>query len=235
MAKRDVRKVSRSNTRNQKKETTLDKKWIAVISCVLIVLIGLGIGLGIYFGTKSKTTEAEDYVSSKIYFSEPTKTSANQEVEFKKDNYQAIKRYIKSGNHAEHIFVFVYDGASFYADKEDENRYQEDYDRLITYVADLQYAVNKAKEHNVQVELYIIDVNVNDRVNTGIYSDSSFGAVQSDSSSSFSPALIYLKDGEYQKEIKKEDNTKLNLEYSSWKEIMQTLVPNFILYIDSLE
>lgn len=233
MSKREVRKVSRTNTRNQKKEKTVNKKWlIAIISTIVVVLAAIGIGLGIYFSNKTK--EEEVYVSTMVYFNEPTKTSNNNEVTFKKDNYQALKRYIKQGNNKEHIFVFIYDGSAFYGDVDDKDHYQKEYTQLVTRLADLQYAVDEAKKLDISVELYVVDVNVDDRCNTGIFSDSEFGAVQSSDSASYSPALVYLNDGEYKKEIEYQGN-KYNMVESDWKNIINSTIPYSINYIKSLE
>ena len=54
---RAVRKVSRVSTKNQKKEG-LNKKLIAIISAIVVVLLGVAVGLIVYF-----TTQNEEYVS----------------------------------------------------------------------------------------------------------------------------------------------------------------------------
>ncbi len=228
---RSVRKVSRVNTKNQKKENRINKKWLTVIiSCIVLVLIGLGVGLGVYYGTKDNE---EVYVSEKVYFNETTKTSNGQnEVTFNKDNYQALKRYIDEGN-IEHMFVFMYDGSAFYADKEDEDHYDEEYSKLITRIADLQYAVNEAKAKEVNIELYVVDVHVDKGINSGIFSDELFGALQTDDSEGYTPALVYLNDGKYKEELEYED-TKYNMEVSDWKDINTSTILYATNYIATL-
>ena len=80
---RSVRKVSRSNTKNQKKEYKFNKKlFIIILTVVVLIGVGLGVGLGIYYGTK----EDEAYVSDKIYFHEETKDTEGHTVKFNKEN-----------------------------------------------------------------------------------------------------------------------------------------------------
>ena len=81
---RAVRKVSRVSTKNQKKEG-LNKKLIAIISAIVVVLLGVAVGLIVYFATQ----EDEAYVSDKVYFIEET-YGTNQEagkVTFVRENY----------------------------------------------------------------------------------------------------------------------------------------------------
>ena len=169
---RAVRKVSRVSTKNQKKEG-LNKKLIAIISAIVVVLLGVAVGLIVYF-----TTQEEEYVSEKVYFVEET-YGTNQEagsVTFVKENYYNIVRQIENEKINEHVFIFAYDGSAFFADSEDEENYElygKDYETLITRVADLQLAVNAATaiEKGIDVVLYIVDVNVDNGVNAALMTD----------------------------------------------------------------
>ena len=212
---RAVRKVSRVSTKNQKKEG-LNKKLIAIISAIVVVLLGVAVGLIVYFTTQ----EDEAYVSDKVYFIEETKVlnkdgEVIDTVTFVKENYYSIVRPIKNdADFEEHIFVFAYDGSAFFADPEDEDKYDEYYETLISRVAQLQYAVNKAKEAEVDVVLYIVDVNVDNQVNAGLMTDAAglhekgFSALYSsyDESTTFEPALFYLNEGVVKQEF---ENGKL--------------------------
>ena len=53
---RAVRKVSRVSTKNQKKEG-LNKKLIAIISAIVVVLLGVAVGLIVYFTTQEERDE----------------------------------------------------------------------------------------------------------------------------------------------------------------------------------
>ena len=221
---RAVRKVSRTSTKNQKKESSINKKWIIIISAILVVLIGLGVGLGVYFGTRTE----EVYVSDKIYFTEATKTTDGEhEVEFTKENYQTISRYIKKGNDINHIFIFTYNGSAFYADEEDEDNYNEDYVTLITRLADLQYQVDLAKKSGVIIDFYIVDTSVDNQVNSGILTDATYGNLGSSS-----VAFIYLHEGEFMDKL--EDTDKSMISTSDLNDILSTTINNAINYIKSL-
>ena len=129
---RAVRKVSRVSTKNQKKEG-LNKKLIAIISAIVVVLLGVAVGLIVYFTTQ----EDEAYVSEKVYFIEET-YGTNQEagkVTFVKENYYSIVRKIENEEINEHVFIFAYDGSAFFADELDEENYElygKDYETLMT-------------------------------------------------------------------------------------------------------
>lgn len=230
---RAVRKVSRTSTKNQKKESSFNLKWF-IITLVAVLVIGLGVGLGVYFGTRGE----EEYVSDKIYFVDATKTSNGEnEVTFTKENYQTIVRYINSGNNIDNIFIFTYDGNAFYADPEDADNYNEDYDTLITRLADLQYAVNQAKEKGVIIDLYIVDVSVDSSVNVGIVSDSDFGALNSGSGDIYSPTFIYMSEGDFKSDVTYTlDGTEVTRPVSTgdWEEILSSSIGYAINFINSL-
>lgn len=231
---RSVRKVSRVNTKNQKKESKFNKKLlIIIVSVVLLICIGLGVGLGIYFGTKTDDT----YVSDKIYFNEETRDTEGHIVTFNKDNYLAIERYIKNGD-IENVFIFVYDGNAFYADEKDEDHYNEDYVKLITRLADLQYTVNQAKDRGVDLEFYIVDVAVNNSTNAGILYDSQFGSLLTEDQSSYEPAFIYIKGEQFQQKVEYEDENgnkqSHTISTSSWTEVLNSSILYAINYIKTL-
>lgn len=232
---RAVRKVSRAKTKDQKKESKINKKvLIIIVSIVLVIGIGLGVGLGVYFGTKKDNT----YVSDKIYFNEEIAIDDEHKVIFNKDNYQSIVRYLDRGDNAEEIFIFVYDGDAFYADEKDEEHYDKDYVELITRIAQLQYEVDKAKVKGVSAELYIIDVSIYNSSNTSILFDSAFGAFYSDDALNYSPAFIYIKDGKYQQKVEYEDaelgKQSHVISTSAWTDILNSSVKYAINYLDTL-
>ena len=235
---RAVRKVSRVSTKNQKKEG-LNKKLIAIISAIVVVLLGVAVGLIVYF-----TTQEEEYVSEKVYFVEET-YGTNQEtsVTFVKENYYNIVRQIENEKINEHVFIFAYDGSAFFADSEDEENYElygKDYETLITRVADLQLAVNAAKEKGVDVVLYIVDVNVDNGVNAALMTDAAnlhedgFSAFYSsaDESTVFEPAFFYLHEGEVKKNIDAE--SKKLVSTNKMSTIMSTSIKNSINFLKSL-
>ena len=237
---RAVRKVSRVSTKNQKKEG-LNKKLIAIISAIVVVLLGVAVGLIVYFTTQ----EDEAYVSEKVYFIEET-YGTNQEagkVTFVKENYYSIVRKIENEEINEHVFIFAYDGSAFFADELDEENYElygKDYETLITRVADLQLAVNEAVAEGIDVVLYIVDVNVDNQVNAGLMTDAAglheegFGTFYTsyDESTKFEPALFYLFEGEVKKNIDA-DNKKL-VTTNKMSTIMSTSIKNSINFLKSL-
>lgn len=226
---RAVRKVSRLNTKNQKKETKLSKRWLtAIITLIVVILAGVAVGLGFYFSNTN-----EEYISDKIYFAEETSTTSGQTVTFEKENYQAIKRYINEGNISEYTFIFVYDGSSFYADEKDEDNYNKEYANLIKRIADLQYEINEAKAADISIELYIVDINVDSGANAGILSDSSFGALNSGETSSHEPAFIFLQGGEF-KETVEIDGVKHTISTGTRTEIYSSSITYAINYINTL-
>lgn len=228
---RAVRKVSRNNTKGQKKNRKLSKKWIiSICVAVGIIIAGVGIGLAIYFSTKT-----EDYVSDKIYFTEETSTTDGNKVTFVKENYQTLVRKLDAQT-TEHLFVFAYDGSAFYADEADEDTYNKQYTSLITRLADLQYEINEAKEQGINIELYIVDVHVDSSVNAGIMTDTKyFGGLYSEASTTFEPAFFYNLEGEYKETITiGDDKTERTISTKDWANIMTSSIPYAINYINSL-
>lgn len=228
---RAVRRVSRASTKDQKKDRVLSKKIVLIISIILVVLAGVGVGLGIYFSNQDNS----EYVSEKIYFNEPTTTTdGKNQVTFNKDNYQSILRYINKGN-IEHILVFIYDGNAFYADEEDEANYKEEYTKLISKVADLQYEVNLAKEADVSVELFIIDISVNSYINLEIFADSTFGAFDSSlNAAPYEPAFVYVEGDVFKEKVEFEDK-KYTISNDTFAEVYSSSIPYAIEYVQYLK
>ena len=210
---RAVRKVSRVSTKNQKKEG-LNKKLIAIISAIAVVIIGVAVGLIVYFTTQ----EEELYVSEKVYFVEETYGTKQDKgsVTFAKESYFNIVRRIQKDDIQnpieEHVFIFAYDGSQFYGDMEYVEQFEDDeyktqleiyneYTKLITYVADLQIAVNEAVSKGHEVALYVIDISVDNGVNAGVMLDSAdlhekdFAPLYSSVDGEVEPALFYLHEG----------------------------------------
>lgn len=207
---RAVRKVSRVSTKNQKKEG-LNKKLIAIISTIAVVILGVAVGLIVYF-----TTQEKEYVSEKVYFVEET-YGTNQDagsVTFVKENYYNIVRMVENEEIQENVFIFAYDGSKFYADEEYLNQFEDaeynaqlkiynEYVTLIKRVADLQIAINAAVQNGVDVVLYIVDINVDNGVNAGVMTDAGklheegFAPLYSsiDESANVEPAIFYLHEG----------------------------------------
>lgn len=227
---RAVRKVSRATTKDQKKESKINKKLIIIImSIVLVIGIGLGVGLGVYFGTKTEDT----YVSDKIYFNEPVSIDATHSVTFNKENHQAIKRYLDSGNYAEDMFIFVYDGSAFYADEKDVDHYNKDYEELIQRLAHLQYTIDEAKASGKNVELYVVDVAVDNYVNVDILLDSTFGSLYSDEEALYEPAFIYFKSGEYKQKVEIEEKEHI-ISTANWADVLSSSILYAMNYIKTL-
>ena len=207
---RAVRKVSRVSTKNQKREG-LNKKLIAIISAIAVVILGVAVGLIVYF-----TTQDEEYVSEKVYFIEET-YGTNQEagsVTFVKENYYNIVRMVQNEEINEHVFIFAYDGSKFYGDMEYVEQFEDaqynaqlkiynEYTTLIKRVADLQIAINAAVQNGVDVVLYIVDINVDNGVNAGVMTDAGklneegFSPLylSLDESINVEPAIFYLNEG----------------------------------------
>ena len=225
---RTVRKVSRASTKNQQKEKLSKKWWIVIASAIAAIVIGVTVGLIVYYATLE-----EEYVSDVTYFNEPVENSHGVEVEFTKENYQTLVRYLKAEK-VEHMLVFAYDGTAFYADEKDEI-INEKYTTIITRLADLQTEVNAAKEAGVSIELYIVDVNVDSKINADIMFDTDyFGGLYSSSQNQYSPAFFYNNEGEYQAtvEINEKDMTISTGEFST---IYNSSIINAINYVKSLK
>ena len=205
---RAVRKVSRVSTKNQKKEG-LNKKLIAIISAIAVVILGVAVGLIVYF-----TTQNDEYVSEKVYFIEETygTNESAGSVTFVKENYYNIVRKIENDEINEHVFIFAYDGNNFFADEEYVNQFEDaeynaqlkiynEYVTLIKRVADLQIAINASKEAGVDVVLYIVDISVDNGVNAGVMLDSAhlneegFAPLYSSVEDNVEPAIFYLHEG----------------------------------------
>ena len=233
---RAVRKVSRVSTKNQKKEG-LNKKLIAIISAIAAVVVIAAVSLIVYFTTK----EDEVYVSEKVYFVGET-YGTNKDagtVTFEKENYYNIVRKIQNQEIQEHVFIFAYDGSAFYADEEDEANYNKDYEKLIATIADLQLAINAL--NNTDVVLYVIDVNVNDRVNAALMTDAAnlhedgFAAFYSSTEDTvFEPAFFYLHEGEVKKNFKI-DGKKLLVSTSKMGTILSTSIYNTLNFLPTIE
>ena len=207
---RAVRKVSRVSTKNQKKEG-LNKNLIAIISAIALVVLGVAVGLIVYFATQD-----EEYVSEKVYFIEETygTNESAGSVTFVKENYYNIVRMVENDEINEHVFIFAYDGSKFYADEEYLDQFEDaeynaqlkiynEYVTLIKRVADLQIAINAAKESGVDVVFYIVDINVDNRANAGVMTDAAklheegFSPLYLalDESTNVEPAIFYLNEG----------------------------------------
>lgn len=228
---RTVRKVSRASTKNQQKEKKLSKKWwIVIASVIAAVIIGVTVGLIVYFANQ----EEEAYVSDMVYFTEPVTNDNGETVEFIKENYQTLVRYLEAQKH-EHMFVFAYDGSAFYADPEDKDNYNEKYVTLITRLANLQAEVDAAKDRGIEIELYIVDVNVDSRINADIMYDTEyFGGLYSGSQEVFEPALFYNHEGEYKATVDFGDKEDMLISTSSLDYILNSSINNAINYIMSL-
>lgn len=231
---RAVRKVSRVSTKNQKKQG-LNKALIAIICSIAVVILGVAVGLIVYF-----TTQEETYVSDKVYFIEETHETGK--VTFVKENYYSIVRDIENQEVNEHVFIFAYDGSAFYADPEDEDNYEaygKDYEKLIERVTDLQIEINAAISKGVDVVLYIVDVNVDSRVNSALMTDAAklhedgFPAFYStvDESTVFEPAFFYLHEGVVKENF---DDSKKIISTSKMGTILSTSIPETIKFLKSL-
>ena len=94
------------------------------------------------------------------------------------------------------MFVLVYNSANFYPSKTDnESKYLEADEDLLKRMIDLQKTINTSKEAGKNVELFIVDTNYSWNVNA--YTESLFGGLYTDDSSSYDPMLVYIENGEY--------------------------------------
>ncbi len=167
------------------------KFWILCSSILaLIIIIGVVVGLIIYFNNKED--EDIDYFRS------------CEDVEFKYASYNGISNYANSdfnnpqGEQIEidYIFVLVYNSSSFYPSKDDdEDNYKEEDQNLYNRMIDLQKNINQAKEAGNNVELFIVDTKYSWNVNA--YTESLFGSLYTDDSSTYNPMLIYIENGEF--------------------------------------
>ncbi|MDE6408396.1 MAG: hypothetical protein K2K50_07330, partial [Anaeroplasmataceae bacterium] len=176
--------------------------------------------------------------SNKVYFNEEVLVDNENKIKFNKENYQAIVRHLDRGDNAEEIFIFVYDGKAFYADEEDEKNYNKDYVELITRLAQLQLEVDKAKAKGVSIELYVVDVAVDNATNADILMDSVFGRLYSDDALNYEPAFIYIKDGKYQQKVEYEDadagKQSHIISTSSWTDVLNSSIRYAMNYIKTL-
>ena len=176
-----------------KKGLLKSKKFWIIFSSVLVALIAIGVTIGLVVYFNNKKDEKKDYFRS------------CEEVEFEYASYDRIVNYAnpdfnnpqgKKDVTIEYMFVLVYNSANFYPSKTDnESKYLEADEDLLKRMIDLQKTINTSKEAGKNVELFIVDTNYSWNVNA--YTESLFGGLYTDDSSSYDPMLVYIENGEY--------------------------------------
>lgn len=167
------------------------KFWILCSSILAgLIIVGVTIGLIIYFNRSTSTKK--DYFRS------------CEEVEFKYASYDGIANYAnpefnnpQGGDLTiDYMFVLVYNSGNFYpSESDDSDNYSEEDKNLLNGMIDLQKTIDTQKKAGKDVELFIVDTYYSWNVNA--YTESLFGSLYSEDSSSFSPMLVYIENGEY--------------------------------------
>ena len=167
------------------------KFWILCSSILAgLIIVGVTIGLIIYFNRSTSTKK--DYFRS------------CEEVEFKYASYDGIANYAnpefnnpQGGDLTiDYMFVLVYNSGNFYpSESDDSDNYSEEDKNLLNGMIDLQKTIDTQKKAGKDVELFIVDTYYSWNVNA--YTESLFGSLYTEDSSSFSPMLVYIENGEY--------------------------------------
>lgn len=167
------------------------KFWILCSSILAgLIIVGVTIGLIIYFNRSTSTKK--DYFRS------------CEEVEFKYASYDGIANYAnpefnnpQGGDLTiDYMFVLVYNSGNFYpSESDDSTNYDVEDKNLLDRMIKLQKTLDEAKKNGKDVELFIVDTYYSWNINA--YTESLFGSLYSEDSSSFSPMLVYIKNGEY--------------------------------------
>ncbi len=167
------------------------KFWILCSSILAgLIIIGVTIGLIVYF--VNKKDESVDYFRS------------CDEVEFKYASYDGVANYAnpefnnpQGGDLTiDYMFVLVYNSSVFYpSESDDSDNYSEEDENLLNRMINLQKTIDTQKKAGKDVELFIVDTKYSWNVNA--YTESLFGSLYTEDSSSFSPMLVYIENGEY--------------------------------------
>lgn len=190
-----IKRVSGHRAKVEKtgKKFLWSKKFWIICSSVLVALIAIGVTIGLVIYYNNKKTEDVDYFRK------------CDEVEFKYASYDGISNYAnpdfsnpQGGVLAiDYMFVLVYNSSNFYPSKtDDSDNYNEEDEKLLNRMITLQKNINEVKKSGLNVELFIVDTHYSWNVNA--YTESLFGSLYTEDSSSFNPTLVYIENGEYQ-------------------------------------
>lgn len=208
MAQIKRKKVNSQISKGQKKDSLLrNKKFWIIFSSIFagLVIIGVTIGLIVYFNTKSDDNEVQDYFGG-----EATNLSyeyGGKNVSFTKTSYDGVLMHSwpednNDGTFVRYIFVFATDLSTFYPDKaiddgkdkDDEDavfKYNKSHNELFNQLVYLQYNIdryNESVEDEEKAALYIVDTSIGD--NNSIYADSKYFGGSDDAESSALFALL---------------------------------------------
>ncbi len=240
------KKVNSKATKGQTKDSIFKSKkfWIICSSIVAgLIIIGVTIGLIVYFVNKSDENEVQDYFGG-----ESTNLSYKYEdetVSFNKISYDGVLMHHNpvdggEGTFISYIFVFATDLKTFYADKAiDDGKDKDDEDVTFLYnktansvfnqLVKLQGEIdiyNKTADKDSKAVLYIVDTSIGD--NSSIFADSLFGGAD-DSSNSLFFGLI-TEDGLVE-DFLNEDKKKLSLTTNALADVSNTMVNNAVVFM----
>ncbi len=240
------KKVNSNATKGQAKDSIFKTKkfWIIFSSIALgLIVIGVAIGLTVYFTTKKDENEIQDYfggVSTNLSYK-----YNDEEVKFTKISYDGVLMHHNvndggEGTFISNIFVFATNLKTFYADKAIDDGKDKD-DDTVTFLYDktantvfnqlvkLQGEINdynKTADRDAQAVLYIVDTSIGD--NQSIFADTLFDG-SDDSKNSLFFGLVN-EDG-LVRDFYNEDNKKLSLTTNTLADVSNTMVNNAVVFM----
>ncbi len=247
MAQIKRKKVNSKATKGQAKDSIFKSKkfWIIFSSIVAgLIVIGVTIGLIVYFVTKTDENEIQDYFGG-----EATNLSYEYEgknVEFTKMSYDGVLMHhnvVDGGENTfiPNIFVFAANLKTFYADKAiddgkdkdeegvtflyDETAYKT-FNQLVVLQGNID-AYNATADDDNKAVLYIVDTSIGD--NSTIFADSLFGGTD-DSTNSYFFGLIN-EDG-LVKKFTNSDKKELDLTTFTLADVYNSMVNNAIVFMN---
>ena len=237
---RVVRKVSGKAVRGQKKGILYNKNFWIGISCGLVAILALVLGLvfGLRANNSASEVEVEDYFGMTQTYKDKD-TNKDVTVNFTKSSYAGVKMHTNpnaDSTFVEYVFVFATDLSKFYPCdlmQDDDNLKNENHEAIFEALMILQNSIN---EHNklgndYKVALYIVDTKDNQASdNMSILSDAKFTGGATDVTS-----LLALVNGDKLiDEFTTEDKKVKSLFTTSLvKNDIQTVVNNARLFINA--
>lgn len=200
------KKVSGKATQGQKKNGLLHNKlfWI-ISSIVLVIVIAASITIPVVIFNMSTEEEKIDYIAKKYSYQ-------NQEVSFKKMNYEGVLMHANENDYQDstyykHIFFAAFDFTSFYPDsKIDDGKskddssvtfyYNQNHEKALDALVEIQYTIDQynkdVTEESDKAVLYLIDLSAGN--NSKVIQSAKFGG-SSDATNEFAFGYIAGVDG----------------------------------------
>ncbi len=235
---RVVRKVSGKAVRGQKKGILYNKNFWIGISCGVVAIIALVLGL--VFGLKGNSNtnsepKVEDYFAMEYTYKDKN-TSEERKVNFEKASYAEVAMHTNpnfESTFIDYVFVFATDLSKFYpktlmqneTDLKDKN-----HESILEYLIFLQDSIN-LYDGDYKVKLYIVDTQDNQASdNMSIFSDSKFNGGKSELTT-----ILSLVNGDrfIENFTTADDKEKGLFADSLSKSLIQSVVNNAKLFIDA--